>query len=91
MRQHVFLRDKGECASCGVVWRFLSDAWEADHVIPLFLAFGDWSFWEPENVQILCKDPCHKAKSKSDMARYGFVIDRKNRKPVKTLKQPIVG
>lgn len=65
----------------------MSDPWEADHIIPLFMAFGDWSFWEPENLQILCKDPCHKAKSKSDMARYGFVIERKNKKPVKTKKQ----
>lgn len=87
MRQHVFFRDQGECAYCGTVWKYMSDAWEADHIIPLFMAFGDWSFWEPENVQILCKDPCHKEKSKSDMAKYGFVIERKNKKPVKTLKQ----
>ncbi|USN15529.1 HNH nuclease [Brevundimonas phage vB_BpoS-Kikimora] len=89
MRQHVFLRDEGKCAKCGKVWNRLSDKWQADHVVPLFLAFGDWSFWEPENVQILCTDPCHKEKSASDMARYGFVIERKSRNTVKTQKKQL--
>lgn len=38
------------------------------------MAFGNPDFWEPENVQVLCSDPCHKAKSKSDMEKYGFVL-----------------
>lgn len=68
MRQHVFFRDKGRCEECGTVWRYMSDPWEADHILPLVMAFGDLSYWEPTNVRILCKDPCHKAKTKEDNA-----------------------
>lgn len=74
MRQHVFLRDEGYCAHCKKQWKYLSDPWQADHEQPLFMAFGNPDFWEPENVQILCTDPCHKIKSKSDMEKYGFVL-----------------
>jgi 5-methylcytosine-specific restriction endonuclease McrA len=34
------------------------------------IAFGDPKFWEPDNVVILCKDPCHKVKSASDRRKY---------------------
>lgn len=73
MRQHVFFRDEGVCADCGKKHRYNNGDWQADHIQPLFLAFGDPDFWEPENVQILCTDPCHKAKSNSDRKKYGFV------------------
>lgn len=73
MRQHVFFRDEGRCDRCKKVWRYMSDPWDADHVEPLFLAYGDPSFWEPENVVILCRDPCHKQKSAEDQKKYGFV------------------
>lgn len=74
MRQHVFFRDEGRCAHCRTQHFYLDGPWQADHIEPLFMAFGDPSYWEPENVQILCTDPCHKAKSKADMAKYGFVL-----------------
>jgi 5-methylcytosine-specific restriction endonuclease McrA len=70
MRRHVFLRDDGVCADCGAQHRYLDGDWQADHVKPLFMAFGDRSFWEPTNVQILCTDPCHKRKSAADRVRY---------------------
>lgn len=76
MRQHVFFRDKGTCADCGKQWMYMSDPWQADHQNPLYTAFGDWSFWEPENVVVLCTDPCHKAKTKADLAKFGHLIKR---------------
>ncbi len=72
MRRHIFFRDEGKCAHCGEQHFYLDGPWEADHIEPLMLAFDDPSFWEPENLQILCKDPCHKAKTQSDRIRYGF-------------------
>jgi 5-methylcytosine-specific restriction endonuclease McrA len=87
MRQHVFFRDQGKCSGCGRVWRYMSDPWQADHVEPLFMAFGDWSYWEPEIVQILCTDPCHKTKSANDMARYGFVLKAGKQTKRKTLAE----
>lgn len=74
MRQHIFFRDDGVCAACGKKHRYNNADWQADHIQPLFLAYGDWAFWEPDNLQILCHDPCHKAKSKDDMAKYGFTL-----------------
>lgn len=74
MRRHVFFRDQGVCAMCHTRWLYMDDPWEADHMEPLFLAFGDLAYWEPENVQVLCKHPCHKIKSADDMRRYGFVL-----------------
>lgn len=74
-RRHIFLRDGGACAECFRVWKNLNDPWEADHIIPLFLAAGDWSFWEPENVQLLCREPCHVTKTSQDRNQYGFVLE----------------
>ncbi|AFU87949.1 HNH endonuclease [Caulobacter phage CcrColossus] len=74
MRQHIFFRDQGVCAKCGKEHKYNNADWEADHAQPLFLAFGDPSFWEPENVQILCTTPCHKEKSAEDRRKYGFVL-----------------
>ncbi|AFU87584.1 HNH endonuclease [Caulobacter virus Karma] len=83
MRRHVFFRDQGVCAMCKKRWLYLDDAWQADHIEPLFLAFGDLAYWEPENVQVLCTDPCHKQKSADDMRKYGFVLKltREQKKP----------
>lgn len=81
MRRHVFFRDQGVCGMCGRRWLYLDDKWQADHIEPLFMAFGDISYWEPENVQVLCTDPCHKQKSAEDMRKYGFVL--KLTKPAK--------
>lgn len=76
MRRHVFFRDRGVCGMCGHQHLSLNSRdWQADHIEPLFLAFGDPKFWEPENVQVLCTHPCHKVKSADDMQRYGFAIE----------------
>lgn len=74
MRRHVFFRDDGICGECGKQWRYMDDPWDADHILPLFLAFGDPDFWEPENVTVLCRDPCHRKKSAEDMQKYGFAL-----------------
>lgn len=81
MRQHVFFRDNGVCAMCKTEHRYNNADWQADHIVPLFMAYGDPSFWEPENVQILCTDPCHKLKTKNDAAKYGFVAKMARGKP----------
>lgn len=73
MRQHVFFRDNGRCYDCGREWTFLQDPWDADHIKPLYVAYGDLTFWDPENVVILCRDPCHKRKSYRDRMKYGDV------------------
>lgn len=71
MRQHVFYRDNGVCAKCGRKHTSVrSKEWEADHVIPLMVSFGDPRYWEPENVVVLCTDPCHKIKTGEDRRRY---------------------
>lgn len=72
MRRFVYNRDMGICQECGAVFDYpTDDGWEADHIKPLFLAWGpdgvDWTFWDPENLQLLCADPCHKAKTRKDL------------------------
>jgi hypothetical protein len=59
-RRAVWKRDKGLCASCGVLCP--KKAWDLDHRRPLIEAEGRIEFWELPNLQILCK-PCHKAKT----------------------------
>ena len=68
MRRHVFIRDKGVCQECGFFRPSIRD-FEADHILPLFDAFGDLRYWEPTNVHLKCKD-CHKEKTKEDMVLY---------------------
>lgn len=71
MRRHVYQRDMGICQECRRVFDFYEDeGWEADHIKPLWEANGDWSYWAPENVQMLCADPCHKAKTRIDLRKY---------------------
>lgn len=70
MREFVFFRDRGKCARCGFQHLFLQGEWEADHVLPLMIAFGDPSYWEPDNVVLLCTTPCHKDKSAEDRRKY---------------------
>lgn len=72
MRAHVFVRDDGTCDRCGKVWPYNNADWEADHVHPLREAYGDATCWDPENVVILCHDPCHKDKTREDRAKYGW-------------------
>lgn len=67
MRAFVFARDGGRCAECGFV-HGADGQWEADHTLQLALADGDPDRWAPENVRILCVDPCHKNKTREDAA-----------------------
>lgn len=72
MRQHVFFRDGGRCAQCGTVHPYIDGDWEADHVIPLMVAYADPRLWEPDNVVVLCTSPnkCHYRKSAEDRRTY---------------------
>jgi 5-methylcytosine-specific restriction endonuclease McrA len=78
MRQYVFFRDFGICHECGKTHFYLTDDWEADHILPLFIAYGDPEFWEPTNVRLLCVK-CHKKKTAEDRRKY------KKQKPAKIL------
>lgn len=71
MRLHIFFRDEGRCADCGKQHFYVNTDWQADHIEPLAEAHGDPAYWEPENVQLLCTDPCHKRKSAADQAKFG--------------------
>lgn len=69
MRRFIWNRDGGRCAApgCGRV-HGLHGHWDADHVLALYFAEGNPSYWAPENVVILCRDPCHKNKTREDTA-----------------------
>lgn len=69
MRRHIFFRDGGKCACCPTTFISVHAAWEADHIKPLVSANGDPSFWEPENLRLLCV-PCHVIKTKGDNAMF---------------------
>lgn len=55
IREHLFLIDGGACRNCGLI----SDDWEADHILPVFLGGGACDI---SNFQTLCKE-CHKEKN----------------------------
>ena len=72
-RREVYKRSMGICQAdgCGLVFDFYSDAgWQADHILPLYMAGSDLSAWSPDNGQLLCTD-CHKDKTRADYALYG--------------------
>lgn len=77
MRQHVFFRDEGKCSACGFVHPYLDGEWEADHTRPLMMAFGDPQYWNPENVTLMCVNPCHKIKSARDLLEFQRKFRRK--------------
>jgi 5-methylcytosine-specific restriction endonuclease McrA len=64
-RRAVFKRDKGKCAKCGVVTRYLRGAWDMDHIKPLIEAQGNLDYWRLPNLQTLCS-PCHTAKTSAE-------------------------
>jgi 5-methylcytosine-specific restriction endonuclease McrA len=64
-RQVIRARDGGQCAACPT--QCAEDGWEVDHIRPLVLANGDYSFFLQSNVQTLCK-PCHRAKSATEQS-----------------------
>lgn len=51
----IYKRDKGVCSSCGCQSK---KWWHLDHIKPLIESNGEMSFWEPDNLQTLCKK-CH--------------------------------
>ena len=62
LRQFIIKRSGHRCQSCG---RAFGRA-EVDHIIPVARG-GDW--WAPENLQALCRSPCHFAKSAGERRR----------------------
>lgn len=84
MRRYVFQRDQGRCAACGTTFSSLYGPWDADHIQMLAMAEGDGSLWHPDNVRILCREPCHIEKSKQDakkLAAYRAEKKSKERYP----------
>lgn len=81
MRRHVFARDRGRCGECGLAHEW-KGRWQADHIVPLFAANGDWTCWDPDNVQVLCTKPCHTRKTARDMIRYARFLKRNKGLPV---------
>lgn len=72
-RKNTYKRDMGICQGCNLVFDYYEDdGWQADHIVPLYHAsrIGDWTAWDPENLQLLCED-CHKDKTQEDYATYG--------------------
>ena len=61
LRQFVLRRDRWTCRKCGRVGGVL----EVDHVRARHLG-GD--VWEAENMQVLCRRPCHEIKSIAESA-----------------------
>jgi 5-methylcytosine-specific restriction endonuclease McrA len=66
-RRAVSRRDKHTCQSCGKNCR--GEAYDIDHVKPLFEANNDPSYWQLGNLRLLCKE-CHKDKTREDMVRF---------------------
>lgn len=60
----VFARDRGICARCGT----FADQWHVDHEGPLVDAFGDFSYWELDNLVTLCVEH-HQAKTGREKKR----------------------
>jgi len=81
-RKFVWQRDNGICQECGrdckpshpEHYHSPCYPWQVDHVKALFEANGDISYYEPENMELLCDD-CHKLKTKEDARRYRLLQD----------------
>lgn len=61
VRSNVFMKYEGRCATCTRELR--PGHWECDHIIPLILG-GKHA---ESNLQPLCIDPCHPAKTRLDV------------------------
>ena len=67
LRWATFVRDKFECQMCGRVSQ-PKGVFVCDHIEP---HRGDEKlFWDPDNLQTLCADPCHN-KHKQRLERGG--------------------
>ena len=68
-RKHIWERDAGYCAGCGCKCK--KRRWHLDHINPLYEQKDvkdediDYSYWMPDNLQILCID-CHKEKTSKE-------------------------
>lgn len=65
-RDRVAQRFGHRCAACGLV--LLRGKWECDHIVPREQGGSN----EEGNLQPLCKDPCHKAKTAREAALRGL-------------------
>lgn len=65
--QFVKKRERFTCQECGHHDRF--GGFDVDHVKPLYEANGDHTYWQPDNLRLLC-GPCHLVKTKQDMIRW---------------------
>ena len=54
-------RDGWRCVKCGRAGRL-----EVDHIVPVFKG---GAMWELDNLQTLCRTPCHFAKSAGERSR----------------------
>ena len=61
LRLEILARDGYRCRSCGRAGRL-----EVDHITPISKG-GDP--WDPGNLQVLCRSPCHMAKSRAERTR----------------------
>jgi len=61
-RRRIALRDHYTCAGCGRIW--LPNRDHVDHIVPREQGGSD----DDSNLQLLCDDPCHKAKTAAEAA-----------------------
>ena len=59
-RERVALRYNYLCAACGLSLR--KGGWECDHIVPREQGGSN----DESNLQPLCKEPCHKAKTEAE-------------------------
>ena len=62
-RERVALRFGYSCAACGVM--LTPGKWECDHIVPREQGGSN----NESNLQPLCKDPCHAAKTAAEAAK----------------------
>lgn len=71
MRKAVLVRDRFTCQGCGF-HSLYGHEFQVDHIKPLYEAYGDLSYYEIENTQLLCED-CHAEKTRADMERFRII------------------
>jgi hypothetical protein len=66
-RKYVHQRDCYTCQHCGYDNRW--GTFQVDHIKPLYEANGDATYWQPDNLTLLCVE-CHQEKTNTDMVRW---------------------
>ena len=71
LRKKLLIDHKFSCASCGRVR--LPSQLDLDHIVNV-ASGGD--MWNEDNLQLLCRDTCHKEKSRreAEAGKYGGII-----------------